>query len=322
MRVAVVSYDHVVHSSVTGPIDILEQSGKMYQELHQLEENYFSLALISFSEEENNWLNPLLNASLSQNDQFELVIIPAMHPEYIQEVLQMNTLIKWIKKQYRGGARIASICMGAFILGAAGLLEGKRVTTHWVAKDQLKKLFPAAIILDDKIIVDEGKICTCAGAFSFTTFILYLVEQYCGREVSLQASRLFLVDLHKHPQNSYAIFSYQKDHGNKTILAIQNLIEENYNKHLNIAELAVKACMSRRTFNRRFKNLTGNTPVEYIQRVRVEAGKRLLAKTDQSAEQIGLDCGYEDYQSFRKVFQRYTSCNPTDYRQRFKGYQN
>ena len=206
------------------------------------------------------------------------------------------------------------------MLAEAGLLDGKTATTHWAAQDLFRRRYPRVRILPEQIVVDHGRICTSGGATSFLTLTAYLVEKYRGPEAARAMAKIFLIDINKGPQTAYAIFSTQKNHEDRPILEAQEMIERHGSRVHSVAELAVRVNMSTRNFIRRFKTATGNTPIEYIQRVRVESAKHALESGSEPVDSVASRIGYEDVGSFRTVFKRVTGVSPTEYRKRSRFY--
>jgi transcriptional regulator GlxA family with amidase domain len=241
-----------------------------------------------------------------------------MDEDKINIVLEREKkLIDWIKWQYHEGAEVASICLGAFILASTGLLNGKCATTHWLGVDYFKIMFPDVKLVEDKIIVDNGNLYTSGGAFSFTSLMIYLIEKYCGHQAAITMSKVFLIHVHDTQQTSYSILSLNERHNDKQIKFVQQYIGENYMNSLNIESLAKIAILGTRTFIRRFKKATGNTPYEYIQRVKVEVAKKMLEKSNEGVEQICMNVGYMDFSAFRKVFKKIVGITPSDYKKRY-----
>ena len=118
--------------------------------------------------------------------------------------------------------------MGAFLLAATGLLDGKRATTHWIGMDQFRKMFPAVHLLDDKIITDENRTYTSGGAFSFLNLLIYLIEKYNGREMAIMSCKLFEIDIDRYSQSEFMIFQAQKGHGDSTVQKAQDYIETHF----------------------------------------------------------------------------------------------
>jgi transcriptional regulator GlxA family with amidase domain len=255
---------------------------------------------------------------VSPRDKYRLIIIPAMRYDKIDEVISREGhLVEWLKQQRHKGADLASICIGAFLLAETGLLNGKKATTNWLFAGQFQRRYPAISVQDDKIIVDEGPVCSCGGAFSFTTFMIYLIEKLIGHQEAVMASKILMINTHEDSQLAFSVFRFQHDHVDDPIKKVQHFIETNYQETIILEKLAVDHHMSVRNFIRRFRQATGNTPLEYLQRVRIEAAKKLLENTRESIEGIALQCGYEDISFFRKVFRRQVDMSPKEYQQKY-----
>jgi transcriptional regulator GlxA family with amidase domain len=303
-------------------MEILAKSGLLHNEIHGLdrEDGFFEVSLISAD------TNPVptsrgypvyCHESMADVASTDLVIIPALDGHVLPQLESNYRCVPWIRQMYDGGAEVASICTGAFILAETGLLNGKSATTHWMAEDLFRRRYPSIHLKPQQIIVDEGRICTGGGATSFLSLMIYLVEKFCGTETARYASKVFLIDVNRGSQGAYAIFSTQKTHNDRAILEAQKLIEARLSSHLSVGRLAEDVAMSKRNFIRRFKRATGNTPREYIQRVKVEAAKKALEASDDSLSSIAEHLGYEDSGSFRKIFSRIAGITPTDYRRRY-----
>ena len=319
MKVAILNFEGAVASSVAGPYDMFSKVKMISETLRVKTKMFFEVDVIS-SQYMNAELpfNMVGNLSVSTRRQYDLVLVPAMQGDRVDSTLLREIeMIKWIKKQYQGGAEVACICMGAFILASTGLLDGKRATTHWMGSAYFRKLFPQVILEDNKVIIDEGRIYSCGAAFSFTSLIIYLIEKFCGKDMALAASKVFMIQVHDSSQQAFSIFNLQRNHEDVEISRVQSYIEKNYEEALTIAQLASRFNMSARTFIRKFAAVTGNTPLEYIQRVRVEAAKRLLEKGKLTVEQVCMESGYADFGFFRNIFKRLTGLAPQEYKRKY-----
>lgn len=306
MKVAVLDYKNVVMSSVAGPYD-------MFSQINGLMENFCPSLKI-----EKVQVEIIKSEDLNNEMKYDLVIIPAMDFLKIMEVLENEKkMIEWIKLQYEKGSEVASICLGAFLLASAGLLNEKKATTHWLGADLFRNMFPEVNVVDDKIITDYDRIYTSGGAYSFTTLMIYLIEKHFGHETAVITSKVFMVHIHDTAQTSFNIFNLQKTHNNNSIEKIQQYIEKNFSKGIRIEELADLANMTVRTFIRNFKKATGNTPYEYIQKVKIERAKKLLELMDVGIEQVSFEVGYSDFAAFRKIFKKYVGLTPSKYKKTY-----
>ena len=319
MKVAVLNFEGAVPSSVAGPWDMLSKLPSIAQSLNVKSKVFFEVDIVNSNNlSASQPFSMVGNLTINTRKIYDLVFIPAMNFPYIEQTLQRETaMIKWIKKQYDNGADIASMCLGAFVFASTGLLDGKRATTHWMGAAYFKQLFPKIKVEDDKIIIDEGRFYTSGAAFSFTTLIIYIIEKLCGRDMALAAAKVFMIQVHDSNQHSFSIFNLQRNHEDYDIGRVQDYIEKNHNEQLNIPGLAKKFNMSSRTFIRKFTGVTGNTPLEYVQRSRIEGAKRLLEKGRLTVEQVCMEVGYGDFGFFRNIFKRLTGLTPQEYKKKY-----
>jgi len=249
----------------------------------------------------------------------DLVIIPSVSHEYDLVIRKNKILIDWIRDRYKSGSEIASICTGAFLLAATGLLNGKNCSTHWNAAADFRRLFPNVNLQPDKLITAQPGIYTNGGAYSFLNLMLFLVEKYFDRQTAVFCSKVFQIDIDRTSQSPFHIFQAQKNHGDELIEKAQTYIEGNLNGKFSFEELASKLAVSRRNFDRRFIRATGNTPVEYLQRVKIEVAKKTLEKGRKSIYEVMNEVGYSDDKAFREVFRKITGLSPVDYRSKYNG---
>ncbi|XOV94354.1 MAG: GlxA family transcriptional regulator [Bacteroidota bacterium] len=247
----------------------------------------------------------------------DLIIVPAVK-EDIEGALKNNQqLMNWLVSQYKQGAHIASLCTGSFILAEAGLLKSRRCTTHWLFTDQFTKTYRDTNFSKNNIITEDERIYTSGGAYSFLNLIVYLIERFFGKEAALQIISIYQVDKNRSSQDPFVIFNTQKIHHDDDIQKVQDFIESNYERKMMNQELASIAKLGAKTLVRRFKSLTGNTPNEYLQRVRTEAAKDLLVSTQKHISEIQYRVGYSDPKTFRDIFHRYTGLTPMAYRKKY-----
>ncbi|HUZ61989.1 MAG TPA: helix-turn-helix domain-containing protein [Hanamia sp.] len=257
------------------------------------------------------------DAEIKNIKKTDLIIIPAFEGDIKKGVEQNTDLIPWIIQQYKKGAEIASLCVGAFLLASTGLLEGKSCSTHWRAGKEFKKMFPGVNLVTDKIITDEYGIYTSGGAFSSANLILYIIEKYAGREEAIQCSKTFQVDLDRHSQSPFIIFEGQKDHNDIHIKKAQEFIENNVQEKISVDQLASMLSIGRRNLERRFKKATSNSLVEYMQRVKVEAAKMRFERSTDNVNEVMYNVGYNDPKAFRSTFKRFTGLSPVSYRNKY-----
>lgn len=247
----------------------------------------------------------------------DLVIIPAINHSDLTIFEANKSLIQWLKKQYDNGSELASICTGAFLLASTGLLDGKKCSTHWAAKENFVSLFPKVNLQTDLLITDEKGIYTNGGAYSFLNLLFYLVEKYYDRETALLCSRIFQIDIGRQCQSEFIIFSNQKMHSDELVKQAQEHIESHIDEKISVDYLCELFSVARRNFDRRFIKATGNSPLEYIQRAKIESDKRALETTRKSVNEIMFNVGYADVKSFREVFKKVTGISPVEYKLKY-----
>ena len=247
----------------------------------------------------------------------DLIIIPAIGGDVKLAIKKNKEFLPWIVQQYKAGAEVASLCIGAFILASTGLMKGKECSTHWLFANDFKDMFPDVILVDDKIVTAQNGLYSSGGATSYWTLLLYLVEKYTNREMSIMASKFFLLEMGRNSQSPFVIFKGQKDHDDCEIVKAQEYIEKHYQAKLTVDELADRYGIGRRTFERRFKKATSNTVVEYMQRVKMEAAKKQLESGRKTVSEVMHDVGYTDTKAFRDVFKKVTGMSPVDYRAKY-----
>lgn len=306
-------------SSVTGPLEVLKGANAYWQRRGNRSSMEIRIAGLTKERVIGDGYLSLHPVAIQLIDQADLIIIPSLSADKgFDHLVNSNTeLAHWLKAQYKSGAEIASICTGAFLLAATGLLDGKTCSTHWNAEHEFRRMFPKIDLHIDQLITARQGIYTNGGAYSFLNLMLFLVERYFDRETAIFCAKTFQIDLDRTSQSPFFIFEPQKSHGDEMINKAQAYLEKNLSEKISFEHLASELAISRRNFDRRFIKATGNTPVEYLQRLKVEVAKNALEKGRKSIFEIMLEVGYADDKAFREVFRRITGLSPLDYRARF-----
>ena len=255
--------------------------------------------------------------SIEEEIKTDLIIIPAVNGEMERVIAANSDFLPWLRKQYQQGAEIASLCVGAFILAATGLVEGKKCSTHWQAAETFMRMFPGVDMVSDKIITDEHGIYSSGGANSFWNLLLYLVEKFTDREMAIYCAKYFAIEIDRYSQSPFIMFSGQRDHLDEEIKRAQDFIEQNFQDKITVDQLASYCTMGRRSFERRFKKATRNTVSEYIQRVKIEAAKKGFETSRKNINEVMIEVGYLDNKAFRTIFKRKTGLSPVEYRNKY-----
>lgn len=232
--------------------------------------------------------------------------------------IQVNAeAIPYFKALHQNGSSLASLCAGAFLLAETGLLNGRKCSTHWAHIAAFKERYPQIKVEDGAVITEHDNIYSSGGASSLWNLLLYLVEKFSDRETAVMISKYFAIDIGRESQSQFAIFKGQRKHDDPDITRVQDFIEENYDEKITVEDLASLLLVGRRTFERRFKDATNNTPLEYVQRVRMEAAKRFFEVSHKNVSDVMYDVGYTDTKAFRDTFKKVTGLTPIAYRNKF-----
>jgi len=247
----------------------------------------------------------------------DLIIITALGGD-IKEALKKNApFIPWISKQYKKGAEVASLCLGAFLLASTGLLNGKECSTHWLMSNEFREMFPEVTLVDGRVVTEQNGLYSSGGATSYWSLLLHLVEKYAGRDMAIMASKVYALEIDRKSQSPFIMFNGQKEHVDEPIREAQDYIESRVSERISVGELALKFAIGRRHFERRFKKATKNTPVEYIQRVKIEAAKKHFETSRKNVNEVMYDVGYSDTKAFRTMFKKITGLSPLDYKNKY-----
>lgn len=250
-------------------------------------------------------------------DKTDLIIIPSLAHDYESALAGNIAMVDWMSRQYKNGAELASMCTGAFMLASAGLLNGKVCSTHWSAVNAFSILFPNVKLQSHRTITDEAGIYTNGGAYSFLNLLVHLVEKFYDRPTAIFCSKLFQIEINREFQSIFTIFSGQKLHDDQEIKLAQQYIESKIDEKISVDQLSSRFSIGRRNFDRRFVKATGNTPLEYAQRVKIEAAKRAFENTRKTINEVMYEIGYSDLKAFREVFRKIAGMSPMEYRERY-----
>ena len=247
----------------------------------------------------------------------DLLIIPPTFGDTDKGIEANAEAIPYFKKLHTNGSSLASLCIGAFLLAETGLLNGKKCSTHWAHINEFRAKYPQVEVEDGAVITEHDNIYSSGGASSLWNLILYLVEKFSDRETAVMISKYFALDIGRDSQSQFAIFRGQKNHGDADIQKVQDYIEKNYEDKITVEDLVNHINIGRRTFERRFKDATNNSPLEYLQRVRIEAAKKFFEASRKNVNEVMYGVGYTDSKAFRDIFRKITGLTPIEYRNKF-----
>lgn len=227
-------------------------------------------------------------------------------------------LLSHVRELARRSRRVASVCTGSFLLARAGLLDGKRATTHWLACEQLQQQHPRCDVQPDSIYLRDGRIWTSAGVTSGIDLALAMVEEDLGAKVARQVARLLVVYFRRPGgQSQFSVQMASQWASRAPVRDVQEWLPEHLQEDLSVEALAKRAAMSPRNFARAFRAEVGVTPARYVERLRVEAARALLETTERTAKEVATEVGFGTLETLHRVFKRALGVTPAEYRGRF-----
>jgi transcriptional regulator GlxA family with amidase domain len=256
------------------------------------------------------------HADLGPVTEADLVIVPAYAD---RAVTAPAPVLAALRRAHERGARVLSVCSGAFVLGQAGLLDGRRCTTHWMYVDELARRFPQALVECDSLYVTDGNVLTSAGTAAGIDACLHLVRQEHGSAMATKLARRMVVPPHRDGgQAQYVEAPIARTPDAPTLEPVLSWLVANLDRQVTVDELAARAHMAPRTFARRFRAETGATPHDWVTNQRVLLARQLLEETPLSVEAIAVRAGFGDAATMRHHFSRRVGATPQSYRATFR----
>ncbi len=307
--------------TIIAPYNMFKMANSHFKRLNGLVEDPFKIDLVGLTKEPviyQGLFSVQPTATIHDVTKSDLIIISPISGDMDKEIKNNMEFVNWIKAQrIENDSAIASLCKGAFLLAETGLVNGKFCTTHWTAHDIFQRKYPEVKLIPEKIICEDNGIYSSGGAYSILNFTLYLIERYFGRETAIWCSKISEIEFDRISQSEFIIFRGQKDHSDESIKEAQLHIEKNYQDKLKVDEIAQMVHLNAKSFLRRFKKATSNTPLEYIQRVKIEAAKKKLESSTESILEIMYGIGYNDDKAFRNTFRKYSGLSPKEYQRKY-----
>ncbi|AGC47043.1 AraC family transcriptional regulator [Myxococcus stipitatus DSM 14675] len=316
-RIAVLALDGCVASSVMGPLDVFAMANLLSQE--QGHPAPFSAELVSPRPGPARSFHGLMLAAArvpDASERFDVVLVPAAVGN-VESLFAEHAAATWLRGQHERGAKLAAVCAGVFLLAETGLLEGREATTHWGLAQRFAARYPRVSLKPELLLVDLGDVLTAGGVTAYLDLSLHLVSKQASPELAALCAKMLLVEPGRRFQAPYAVHAAPRDHGDSAVLRAQEWLEAHLHGPVTLTGAASAASLGERTLLRRFRKATGDTPLDYVQRLRIEAARRLLETTPRTVEDISLAVGYADTTAFRRRFKARTGLTPDAYRRRF-----
>jgi transcriptional regulator GlxA family with amidase domain len=314
-NIEILAFPGVQLLDITGPLQVFA-SANQFAEARGLATPYASTVVSSDSQIVTSAGLELVARPLPrESTPVDTLIVPG--GSGVDAAMADAGLVKWVRGRARMARRTVSVCTGAFLLAEAGLLNGRNAATHWTRCSELAKRFPDVTVQPDPIFVRDGAVWSSAGVTAGIDLCLALAEQDAGRDVALDIARDLVMFL-KRPGSQAQFSATLLLQGSSRFDKLHTWMQENLNTDLSIANLANRCGMSERTFGRRYLEELGLTPARAVERLRVEAARRLLAKTNEPLKVIAARCGFLSEEVLRRSFARLLSVSPRDYRRNWR----
>jgi transcriptional regulator GlxA family with amidase domain len=311
-RILIAAFPGVQMLDVTGPMEVFSIATRLGHASYELSVVARDEAPLPAS----SGLRLVPDSGLKNVRDVDTLVIPG--GQGTRDAMNDEALIRWIQRTAKRTRRVTSVCTGAFLLAEAGLLDGRRATTHWSACNALKRRYPAVTVEDDPIFVRDGNVSTSAGVTAGMDLALALVEEDAGSEAALAVARQLVLFVRR--PGGQAQFSAQLSGDfaqREPLRELQAWIADHLTEDLTVEALAARAHMSPRNFARAFKVEVGMTPAAYIERARVERAQHLLETTNAPVALVARRCGFGTAGTMRRAFGRRVNVSPVHYRERF-----
>ena len=319
--IAIYGFDHALASAITGAVDLFAQAGVTWQKIHHaLPSPVFSVQLLSSTGAPVRCVNNITlhtDGRLDARHPPDVLLIPTIGGNIEQVINQQKSLMPVLRTFHEQGVDIAANCTGVFLLAAAGILDGKSATTHWGFANEFKARFPQVNLNSDKLHTYEENVFCAGGGMAWFDLALLLIERYAGADVARQTAKAHVLDLPRINQSLYAGSRREQAHQDEIIKQAQRYMADNIKLKLSVDGLAARVNLTSRTFNRRFKAATGQTPGHYLQSLRIDHARKLLENQKWTIEQILSQVGYDDPSTFSRLFKKRTGYSPSLYRTKF-----
>ena len=317
--IAILALDGAVYSSIVGPMDVFSVANVL-RETNGLQA-FARVRVLKLGRRQPLSFNRIrihTHGRIDTDDRFDVIIVPAMMQVSETQVPPgPPQLVVWLRRQHARGACLSSVCAGSFMLAQTGLLDGRSATTHWNLADQFSESYPRVRLQPQKMLIDEHDLITAGGVTAYFDLALHLVRRFDSADLAAGCSKFLLIDPRRSSQSPYQAGQFRKSHADSAVLELQEYLEQHFSDHLTLEQMSRTAGLEQRTLLRRFRKATGDSPVLYLQRIRIEAARRHLELSQDSIEEIAWKVGYEDGSSFNRLFKKITGMSPGGYRKKF-----
>jgi len=313
--------DQTFSSTAVGPLEVFRHAGTLWNLLTgKPEKQRFRVITASVDGRRVLCDGPIHiqpMTSIHRIRKTDLIFIPTTGLS-LDDVVERNApVVPWLKRWHKRGADVASVCSGVGLVAATGMLDGKRATTHWALADRFREKYPKVKWMPELMVTEDRGFYCGGGVHAALDLSLYLVEKFCGHDIALESAKALLIETPRAWQAGFAVVPLKTEHNDEAISTAQDWLHQNFHRPFPLEAPAHRVGMSLRNFVRRFKQATGDSPLAYLQKLRIAAAKRLLESNHRTMQEISDAVGYRDVAFFRTLFQRHTGVSPSAYRERF-----
>lgn len=321
IEVTVLFLNETFSSTAVGPMEVFRHAGSLWNLLAGKQQNpRFRVTTASANGKAvdcDGFIQIRPNAAINDIRRADLIFIPTTGLS-IDDVVERNApVVPWLKRWHKRGAEIASVCSGVGLVAETGMLNGRRATTHWALAERFREKYPKVKWMPELMVTEDHEFYCGGGVHAALDLSLYLVEKFCGHDIAMQSAKAMLIDTPRAWQAGFAVVPLKTEHNDDSISTAQDWLHQNFHRPFPLDAPARRVGMSLRNFVRRFKQATGDSPLTYLQKLRIAAAKRLLENNHRTIQEISDAVGYQDVAFFRALFQRYTGSSPSAYREKF-----
>jgi len=327
VETVVVGLPRASASTTFAILDVLSSVGRDWEMLHgaparppRFKARLLSLDGLPYDDPNDRRITP--QGALSQASVPGLIIVPDLHLDpYAPAPETFAPIAQWIRHAHDHGALVASVCSGALLLAETGLLNGVEATTHWAYSDIMAQRFVQIRMRRERILVPAGdghRIITAGGASAWADLLLYLIARIAGTDEARRIAKIYLIEPHAQGQLCYASLAAGRQHTDHIVADAQVWAAKHYDHRNPVQTMAQASTLSRRSFLRRFRKATGQSPLQYVQTLRVEEAKQMLETSDTAIDDIAADVGYDEPSSFRAAFRKHVGITASAYRKKWR----
>lgn len=316
MKVTLVVFDGVQALDVAGPLDVFTEANLLLPE-----KDRYQITLVGERPDGvtcSSGIEFKVHHSYRDFNAAADLLLVAGGPR-LPEYRPDQSFLSWINQQVQGSARFGAVCNGVFLLGHAGLLVGREITTHWDHAERLAKQFPDSLIRPDKIFVRDGNLFTCGGVTAGIDLCLALIAEDWGQELVLQVAKRLIVYIRREGgQSQYSPYLAVGPDEDSIVAKVLKYVTDHISEALTIEDIADAVGISRRTFSRAFAKHAQVTPSVFVEQLRIDFARKLLEETDLPLKTVAFRCGFHTATQMRMIFSRRLSTTPKLYREKFR----